>query len=1115
MAATTRTLRNIALVLVAGVVAKAATADDFEPAPKAGGALFPIAFLKAENAGPGDQFGLELAMDGDFAVVGAPAEDGNGSSPADDSANRAGAAYVLRRGADGQWQQEAYLKATVADANDAFGSAVAISGTRVVIGVPGDDSSVSPADNRVPASGAAYVFERAGDGTWAMTAFLKASNRDADDRFGAAVAISGNTILVGAPGEDGDGLSQDDDSRGDSGAAYTFERKGDGQWNQTDYLKADTVGIGDRFGSSAALEGDQALLGAPDEDSRDVPIDNRDFQSGAAYVFVRGRSDSWSQTAILKAENSDPEDNFGASVALSGTTAAIGAPGEDGDGTGPNDDSETAAGAVYVFSTTRDTWVQSAYLKASNAGAGDQFGQTVDVEGDRLIAGAAAEDSLVTSSGAAYAFARSGSSWSETDLLKHVDPGDRDEFGIAVAVSAGRLGVGVFSDDASATGGPFDNTVSTSGAAFVFEPGYSIGGTIVGLEGIRLQISINGEIEIIAAAPAGPFAFDTELPDGATYDVEVAGQPVSPAQTCVVTNGQGTINGSDVNDVLITCTTPTYTVGGSVAGLEGAGLVLQNNGGDDLAINGDGSFTFPTVAGEGAAYAVTILTQPQGPLQACTVGNGAGTIAQADITDVQITCITRSFRIGGTASGLQGGGLVLNNNAIDPLHVNEDGPFQFSLSVPDGDSYDVIVTNQPEDPPQTCTVTNGSGVVAGAEVTDISVNCDPGQVSLGGTVVGLQGSGLVLRNGGGDPLSIGFNGPFVFPSTLSVGDSYAVTVTAQPQLPTQTCTVENGVGTTGSVNVADILVTCVTQAADLVITKTDGVNQAPTGSLLTYTITATNLGPSDVAGARVTDVLPPGLMDATWTCVPDPGAACEPAGVGDIDLLVDLPAGTSIVISLQAVIGTGVSLLRNEANVRVPTGFQEVNLADNRDSDITYSGYVFGGGAGSFEPDSVGPLRDAALNRINSARLAATPAPVPSLPPLVWNADLAAVANAWADGCQFGFNGNRSLDYAARNGGAVAVGETIFASSAALADVDAVSQAILAWRGEASDYDYNSDSCTAGATCGAYTQLVWRDTTAVGCAVASCPGIISGGITGTFVVCNFAPGGNVAGQQPY
>lgn len=166
----------------------------------------------------------------------------------------------------------------------------------------------------------------------------------------------------------------------------------------------------------------------------------------------------------------------------------------------------------------------------------------------------------------------------------------------------------------------------------------------------------------------------------------------------------------------------TYTIGGTISGL-GAGktLVLQNNGGDDLTATSDGTFTFATALADGRGYDVQVETQPAG--QTCTASNNSGTIAGASVTGISVTCSTNTYAVGGVVTGLENGGLTLQNNGSDDLAVSADGPFTFSLPISDDDPYSVTVSTHPTNPSLTCTVINGSGTVTGADVTSVTVKC--------------------------------------------------------------------------------------------------------------------------------------------------------------------------------------------------------------------------------------------------------------------------------------------------------------------------------------------------------------------------------------------------------
>lgn len=333
---------------------------------------------------------------------------------------------------------------------------------------------------------------------------------------------------------------------------------------------------------------------------------------------------------------------------------------------------------------------------------------------------------------------------------------------------------------------------------------FSVGGTVSGLSGGGLVLRNNGGDDL-SIASNGSFTFATELASASAFAVTVATQPTRPSQTCTVADGSGTIGGGDVRTVKISCATNTFTINGAVSGLQGSGLVLQNNGGDDVGVQTDGGFAFPTKIPSGSGYSVTVKTQPSSPAQSCSVQSGSGTVADHDVVDVVITCALRQFTIGGTISNLRGSGMVIANNGGDRFNPTADGPFTFPTAVLSGSSYNVTVTNPPILPLQRCDVTNGSGTVTEANVTNIEISCRNFGLGVGGTVSGLDSPGLELQSNG-EKLSIAANGKFMLPSSLPEGSPYNVTVAAQPA--NQVCSVANGRGMAENVDVASVAVTC-------------------------------------------------------------------------------------------------------------------------------------------------------------------------------------------------------------------------------------------------------------------------------------------------------------------
>ena len=392
------------------------------------------AYLKASNSAAGDEFGWSVAVWGDTVVVGARSEDsgspGVNGNQASNTASSSGAAYVFERSGT-VWSQSAYVKASNPGQTDEFGASLDVWGDTLVVGASSEDSNATGVNgaqnnNTAGSSGAAYVFARSGS-TWTQQAYLKASNTEAADLFGYSVSVAGDTVAVGAFREasssTGVNGSQANNGAFESGAAYVFVRSG-ATWAQQAYIKASNTGIGDRFGYSLAIDGDTLVVGAYRERSAATGVNgdqNSDAlnEAGAAYVFRRSGTD-WAQEAYLKASNTAGNDRFAVAVAVAGSTVVVGTMGEDSAATGVNGDQSSnglpGAGAAYVFMRSGTVWAQQAYLKASNAGSGDEFGYAVAVAGGTVVVGSWLEDSDATGvdgsqvsnaavdSGAAYVF---------------------------------------------------------------------------------------------------------------------------------------------------------------------------------------------------------------------------------------------------------------------------------------------------------------------------------------------------------------------------------------------------------------------------------------------------------------------------------------------------------------------------------------------------------------------------------------------------------------------------------------------------------------------------------------------------------------------------------------
>ncbi|MEN8217038.1 MAG: hypothetical protein ABFS56_11865 [Pseudomonadota bacterium] len=373
--------------------------------------------LLASDGASDDKFGYSVSLYGDRALIGARFDDDNG----DDS----GSAYIFEL-IGGQWIEEQKLLASDGAAGDNFGESAFLYGGRALIGAYHDD------DNGTD-SGSVYIFELIG-GQWVQQQKLLASDGAGGDYFGHFVSPYGDRALIGAP--------RDDDNGDKSGSAYIFELIG-GQWVEEQKLLASDGAAGDYFGRRVSLYGDRALIGARGDDDNGT-------DSGSAYIFelIGGQ---WVEEQKLLASDGAAGDYFGRSVSLYGDRALIGARFDDDNG----DDS----GSAYIFEWIGGQWVEKQKLLASDGASGDWFGHSVSLYGDRALIDARFDDDNGDDSGSAYIFELIGGKWVGEQKLLASDGAAGDNFGRSVSLYGDRALIGARYDD--------DNG-DNSGSAYVF-----------------------------------------------------------------------------------------------------------------------------------------------------------------------------------------------------------------------------------------------------------------------------------------------------------------------------------------------------------------------------------------------------------------------------------------------------------------------------------------------------------------------------------------------------------------------------------------------------------------------------------------------------------------------
>jgi hypothetical protein len=598
------------------------------------------------------------------------------------------------------------------------------------------------------------------------------------------VAISGGTIVIG------DG--------------YVFNRVGNTfSWsNQTQLIPGTTGGAA--VTGPLAISGNTIIIGHETEDgdasSTQASPNTKAPDAGAAYVFS-GSGSLWSQQAYLKAGNAEAGDKFGHSVAISGDSIIVGATDKAGFG------GSLREGAAYIFTRTGNTWNQQAYLKSSDSSdfqqyEGDEFGSSVDIDGDTAVVGARNEDSRgysggdanneSTDAGAAYVFSRTGSNWSQITYLKEgpVDglpdsngsPESYEHFGHSVSIDGEIIAVST----AEPAGLDVPNAYTTE-AVTVFIKRYIITVNVSGLPSggsLRLLNSHTGDDVLVDGNQV--VTLPTYLANGRNYNVTVSNTPTNPNYTCIVTGGTGYIQGADI-DIAVVCSIDMHTVSGTISGLTGSGLVLQNNGAQSVNVNPlENEFHF-SAQPDGSAYLVSVASHPNGQL--CTVTGGYGNINASNVTDVAVVCHQNAWAIKGDISGLLTSLVLRNLDTGENIPLtNSDGSFNFQ-SQAEGSHYHIAVGFPgPVNPSQSCSITNSQGVIQSDVFLEITCTVDSFRVkarvwNMSQDMLGnlTPFTGLVVQNNGGDDLIV--NNASVFYS-----DHY---FTPQPDLSAYSVTVLN------------------------------------------------------------------------------------------------------------------------------------------------------------------------------------------------------------------------------------------------------------------------------------------------------------------------------------
>ena len=760
--------------------------DLFESALSAAPAIGTIAQqakLAANDGAAGDQLGLVVAISGNTAVLGAPFADPG-------TTNDGGAAHVFVKSGT-TWSQEAKLVASDAASNDNFGISVAIDGDTIVVG----DISFSAS---VTQRGSAYVFTRSGT-TWTERTKLLTSDGQTFDRFGSAVAISDDTIIVGAQGDDHPGFSN-------SGSAYIFVGAGS-SWTEQAKLVLSDAADSDIFGDSVDIDGDTVVIGAPVH-THGVT------QSGSAYVFVRSGT-IWTEQAELLAAAPVSGDRLGNAVGISGDTVVVGA--ELADNTGG-----VGAGSAYVYFRSGTTWSEQAVLIASDAVGSDAFGSGVAVNGDTVLVGDKKEDAPINS-GALYVFVREGTTWTEQQKVKASDADSLDEFGRAVALSGNTVLVGASLDD---------DLGSSSGSGYIFHvvnrpPAFDVpftpvlGTTLTVNAGESLQFNVQvSDVDVQAEV--------TQITAGNDHSCALLD---SGAVRCWGFGGQGRLGYANIDwigDNETPVTAGDVDVGGTVAKIDGGEAhtcaVLDTGA---VRCWGNGNFSnlgygighigddeTPASAGD-VDVGGTVVQIAAGTFHTCALldtgtvrcwGNGGlgrlGYGNTAIIGDNETPASAGDVVVGGTVTQIAVGKhhtcALLDTGAVRCWDYGMGGRLGYATTIDIGDDEDPatagdvnvggMVTQITAGQDHTCALLDtgavrcwglgANGRLGYGTTTDIGDNETPasaGDVIVGGTVVqiaaGIAHTCVVLDTGAVRCWGAGGNGRLGYGDSVTIGDT--------------------------------------------------------------------------------------------------------------------------------------------------------------------------------------------------------------------------------------------------------------------------------------------------------------------------------------------------------
>ena len=844
--------------------------------------------LTAERPQPGDQLGCSVFLRNDLAVLGANL---------DDSAAIDGGAITPFHKAGGSWLPEPEITAPDARRGDQFGFSASVDGDWLAVGAPFADS------DRAASTGAVYLFHRQ-NGHWDRGPKLTASDAARGDRFGLALALSGDTLLVGAP--------FDSDTGSLSGSVYVFRLEG-GTWSQRQKLAASDGRPFDNFGFSVSLDGGTAIVGAPFHDRG-----NTAGNSGAAYIFELGGT-VWSQRARLELGDGKADDQFGSAVAVRGEFLAVGARGDD-------------AGSVHVFHRNGAGWQEELpKLTAKDGAKGDLFGVAVSLSENRLLVGASRHNETGTRSGVAYLFERQTTDgaprWEQVDKFIGPTTTAEDQLGQSVSISGDDLVVGAYLDDVGAS------RDAGSAAACKVEPQPSEvdlatrikddGETTV-VQGQALTYTIIfenlGKADVTGArivdrfpsaltgAGGLPATLDLKAGEAKTFHVSArvrqnaCGQFTNEA--CIIAPGDTDSNpGND-------CFSDTDQVRGVHLAVD------KTDDPDPVAMGGILTYTL-RVTNQGTATATGVVLDDATPTGLVAIGRDCAgfSCALGTLGPGQSVPFTLKFQVPVCYAG--------PNPIVNIATVKADQPDCFGDDTDtDTETTTVIdrkVANLAIEKSGPSCVDPGNRISYTLKVTNLGPDCacevtlsDPVPAALGSPTIP---AGCTLTPANEIRCAIGTLCA-AESRTLPLGFNVSPAAAAGSKIVNQATVTAGGTADPDASNNAAMAMTTV-GCCGLSITKTDGLDAAMPGQTLFYTITVSNSG-TNLPAATVTDHFPAALTKVRW-CRDIGEFPCTPNQAGDLQDTIPLPAGGSATYRVQGSVALNFTgTLANTASVSAP-----------------------------------------------------------------------------------------------------------------------------------------------------------------------------------------------------